>query len=51
MVDTEHLEKDRWLTGKEAAELMGVSVPTLSAWRTRNMGPPYVRIAVCCCRR
>jgi Helix-turn-helix domain len=32
------------LTEKEAAELLGVSVNTLQAWRLRKCGPPYVKL-------
>lgn len=34
----------------EAAAFMGISPKTLQGWRTRRMGPPYVRIARKCIR-
>lgn len=33
-----------------AAAFMGVSKKTLQTWRSRRMGPPYIRIARRCIR-
>lgn len=38
------------LDENEAAIFMGVSRKTLQGWRTRRMGPPYIRIARRCIR-
>lgn len=35
---------DTYLTPKEAAEIYGLSVATLSAWRANKQGPPFLRI-------
>ena len=37
-------ELDALLTEHEAAYLLGISVRTLQAWRTRNSGPPFARL-------
>ncbi len=29
---------------KEVAELMGISVPTLTRWRNDDIGPNYIRL-------
>ena len=34
----------------EAAIFMGVAKKTLQCWRSRRMGPPYVRVAKRCIR-
>lgn len=41
---------DRLIREEEAAEMLGVSVRTLQAWRYRGGGPPYVRISSRCVR-
>lgn len=38
------------VTEKDAAVFIGVSVKTLQTWRSRRMGPAYVRIAPKCIR-
>ena len=35
---------------KDAALFLGVSYKTLQTWRSRRMGPPYVRMARKCIR-
>lgn len=35
---------------KDAALFIGVSQKTLQTWRSRRMGPPYIRIARKCIR-
>jgi transcriptional regulator with XRE-family HTH domain len=35
------MKTTRWLTQKEAAEYIGVSVTTLAKWRQRGNGPPW----------
>lgn len=35
---------------KDAAVFIGVSQKTLQTWRSRRMGPPYIRIARKCIR-
>jgi predicted DNA-binding transcriptional regulator AlpA len=32
------------LTAVEVAELLGVSVHTLSNWRHKNVGPPHIKL-------
>lgn len=34
----------------DAATFMGISRKTLQTWRSRRMGPPYVRVARKCIR-
>jgi len=34
-----------WLTEKQVAEMTGISVHTLRAWRLRGTGPSYVKIS------
>ena len=33
-----------WLTEKEAAEMLRISLATLRRWRRRREGPPWFRI-------
>jgi|LFEF01.1.fsa_nt_gb hypothetical protein len=33
--------EDRWLTSKEAAIYLGVTVATLAKWRQQGAGPPW----------
>lgn len=35
----------RWLTPREAAELIGFSVNTLNVWRCLRQGPPYKKVS------
>lgn len=35
---------------KDAAVFIGVSQKTLQTWRSRRMGPPYIRMARKCIR-
>lgn len=35
----------RWLSRKEVAELLGISVSTLERWHRRDMGPRAYRLA------
>lgn len=35
--------KDRFMTGKQLAELLHVSVRTLEGWRLKGGGPPFAR--------
>ena len=36
---------DAMLSSKQVAELMGVSLVTLSRWRSEGKGPPYMRLS------
>lgn len=36
-------EEEVMLTSKQTAELCGVSLNTLQKWRSRNVGPKYVK--------
>lgn len=38
------------MTEKDAAVFIGVSVKTLQTWRSRRVGPAYIRIAPKCIR-
>jgi len=38
------------LTSKETAHLLGVRLGTLEAWRTRGLGPRFIRISSRCIR-
>jgi hypothetical protein len=38
------LDRDAALPENLAAELLGVSVRTLQAWRLRGVGPPYAKL-------
>jgi predicted DNA-binding transcriptional regulator AlpA len=47
----EHLTKSRghevepvWLTEHDVARVLGLSVKTMSNWRNRDQGPPYVKL-------
>ncbi|HAU28676.1 MAG TPA: DNA-binding protein [Rhodospirillaceae bacterium] len=33
------------LTEKEAAQLLGLSIRTLQAWRYRKEGPPFIKMS------
>jgi excisionase family DNA binding protein len=35
---------DRAITEREAAQVLGLSVATLRAWRHRNRGPKYLQL-------
>jgi predicted DNA-binding transcriptional regulator AlpA len=37
-------ETKRLLTPEEAGRLLGVGIQTLSNWRTRKVGPIYVKV-------
>ncbi len=37
-------DQDSLLNEDEAAKFLAVSVRTLQAWRTRGIGPPFVRL-------
>lgn len=43
MAITTRAEDDRLLTEGQAADLLRLSSRTLQAWRSRNVGPPFVR--------
>jgi excisionase family DNA binding protein len=38
------VHESKLLTEDEAAELVGLSVRTLQAWRSRGVGPAYVHV-------
>jgi DNA-binding transcriptional MerR regulator len=44
MAQSDSRDPNELLTEHEAAELLRVSVRTLQAWRTKNIGPPFVRL-------
>jgi hypothetical protein len=46
-------ERKQYLTEKEAAKHIGVSVSALRSWRTKRSknGPPYTRLSGWCCIR
>ncbi len=35
---------DRLMTSQQLAEIMGVSLITLSRWRSAEKGPPFIRL-------
>jgi predicted DNA-binding transcriptional regulator AlpA len=37
-------DDDRFVTTKEAAAFLGLSVIQLDVWRSKNQGPPYSRL-------
>ena len=37
-------EKDEFLTEEQLSKELGIPVPTLRTWRSRRVGPPYVKI-------
>ena len=37
-------EKDDFLTEDELSAELGIPVPTLRTWRSRRVGPPFVKI-------
>lgn len=39
-----HLPDRGWLTSKEIANFLGLTVETLHDWRKRRTGPPYHRM-------
>ena len=38
------MSESRLLTPEEAGAMLGIKIQTLSNWRTRKVGPPYVRV-------
>jgi predicted DNA-binding transcriptional regulator AlpA len=44
MLGTSVRDDESLLNESEAAEFLAVSVRTLQAWRTRDAGPPFVRL-------
>jgi excisionase family DNA binding protein len=44
MVNSNTRDDESLLNESEAAKLLAVSVRTLQAWRTRESGPPFVRL-------
>jgi uncharacterized protein YjcR len=43
-MSTQEQRKRDWLNSKEVAELLGVPVHTVRAWRSRKQGPPCYRM-------
>ena len=44
MVNSSSRDDESLLNEAEAAKFLAVSVRTLQAWRTRESGPPFVRL-------
>lgn len=52
MTDNQHvrmtthptIERPHYLMREQAAEYLGVSVPTLARWASKNKGPTYYRL-------
>ena len=44
MVGSPVSDQDSLLTEAKAAKFLAVSVRTLQAWRTKGIGPPFVRL-------
>jgi predicted DNA-binding transcriptional regulator AlpA len=44
MVDSNTRDDESLLNESETAKFLAVSVRTLQAWRTRELGPPFVRL-------
>jgi predicted DNA-binding transcriptional regulator AlpA len=44
MVNSSSRDDESLLNEAEAAKFLAVSVRTLQAWRTRDSGPPFVRL-------
>ena len=44
MINSSTRDDESLLNESEAAKLLAVSARTLQAWRTKNAGPPFVRL-------
>lgn len=42
-IQTNYPDSDRLLTEMQAADVLRLSSRTLQAWRSRDVGPPFVR--------
>jgi hypothetical protein len=45
VADTAPLDPNPLLTPDEAARFLGVRARTLANWRTRELGPPFVKVS------
>lgn len=39
------IETPRWITEKEASQIMGIAIQTLRNWRFKRVGPPYAKVS------